>query len=101
MGTPTYGNTVPNIIAIPDQTTNEQTLLSIQTIVFDPNCQQGTQIRFSLDTAPLGATIDAVSGRFQWTPTEAQGHGVFDVVIRATDSQGALILSRSALPLPK
>jgi hypothetical protein len=32
---------------------------------------------------PVGAAIDALTGAFTWTPTEAQGPGVFtfDVVV--------------------
>ena len=40
-------------------------------------------LTFSLSGAPAGATIGAASGVFTWTPTEAQGPGVytFDVVV--------------------
>ena len=37
--------------------------------------------------APVGASIDPVSGVFSWTPSEVQGPGsyTFDVVVTETD----------------
>lgn len=44
-------------------------------------------LTFSLAAgAPAGATIDARSGAFSWTPTEAQGPGVFALTFRASDN---------------
>ena len=43
-------------------------------------------LTFSLDAgAPAGASIDANSGVFTWTPSEAQGPGTYDVTVRVTD----------------
>src|SRR6185312_1586294 len=39
---------------------------------------------FSLVGAPAGASITA-AGVFTWTPTEAQGPGVYTFQVRATD----------------
>lgn len=44
----------------------------------------GQNLTFSLDSGPEGATISA-GGSFDWTPTEAQGPGVYPVTIRVTD----------------
>jgi hypothetical protein len=33
----------------------------------------GPSLTFSLVGAPAGAALDPVSGRFAWTPSEAQG----------------------------
>ena len=40
-------------------------------------------LRFSLEDAPVGASIDAATGEFSWTPSEVDGPGVFsfDVVV--------------------
>ncbi len=44
-------------------------------------------LTYSLDPgAPPGAGINPYTGLFTWTPTEAQGPGVYDVTIRVTDS---------------
>ncbi|MEZ6092322.1 MAG: putative Ig domain-containing protein [Pirellulaceae bacterium] len=45
-------------------------------------------LTFSLDQRPDGMEIDAVTGRITWTPQETQGPGVYNVVVRATDSTG-------------
>ncbi len=43
-------------------------------------------IAFSLDAgAPVGASINPVTGVFTWTPSEAQGPGVYPITVRATD----------------
>lgn len=49
--------------------------------VFTPNA-----LTYSLSNAPSGATISASSGVFTWTPTEAQGPGVYNLGVLVTDS---------------
>jgi hypothetical protein len=46
-------------------------------------------ITYSLDIAPSGASINATTGRITWIPTEAQGPGNFEFLVRATDAAGA------------
>jgi hypothetical protein len=43
-------------------------------------------LTYSLSNAPAGATIGAASGVFSWTPTEAQGPGVYNLSVIVTDS---------------
>ncbi|MCY3005079.1 MAG: putative Ig domain-containing protein [Planctomycetota bacterium] len=88
IGQPFDGNAEPVITAIPNQFMNEETELSIQTLAMDADLPNDA-LRYSLDVAPNGATIDPTTGRFRWTPTEAQGPGNFEVIIRATDLEGA------------
>src|SRR5439155_149949 len=45
--------------------------------------------------AATGATIGAATGAFSWTPTEAQGPGVYPVTVTATDN-GSPVMSGSA-----
>src|SRR5439155_1524574 len=40
---------------------------------------------FSLVGAPAGASINATSGVFAWTPTEAQGPGSYPFTVRVSD----------------
>lgn len=47
-------------------------------------------LTFRLSNAPEGATIDAESGEFRWTPTEAQGPGQYAVTVEVTTAAGAL-----------
>jgi len=43
-------------------------------------------LTYSLSNAPAGATISATTGVFTWTPTEAQGPGVYNITVRITDN---------------
>jgi fibro-slime domain-containing protein/RHS repeat-associated protein len=88
IGQPSDGNAEPVITAIPNQSINEETELSIQTLAMDADLPNDA-LTYSLDIAPIGATIDPTTGRFLWTPTEAQGPGNVEVIIRATDLEGA------------
>lgn len=45
---------------------------------FDP-----ATLRFRLVDPPEGATVDATTGEFSWTPSEAQGPGDYAITIRA------------------
>src|SRR5439155_816059 len=45
----------------------------------------GQTLSFSLVGAPSGAGIDAATGVFTWTPSEAQGPGSFSFTVRVTD----------------
>jgi hypothetical protein len=49
--------------------------------VFIPNA-----LTYSLSNAPAGATINATNGVFTWTPTEAQGPGVYNITVRVMDN---------------
>ena len=43
------------------------------------------RLMFSLITAPEGMTVDPVTGRLEWTPTELQGPSVQTVTVKVTD----------------
>jgi hypothetical protein len=43
-------------------------------------------LTYSLSNAPAGATINPGTGVFTWTPTEAQGPGVYPITVRVTDN---------------
>jgi len=81
----TSSNAPPVLAAIGNQTVNELTLLTFTASASDPDA--GESLAFSLDPgAPAGANINAASGVFTWTPTEAQGPGVYPVTVRVTDN---------------
>src|SRR5439155_25283933 len=42
-------------------------------------------LTFSLVGAPSGASIDASTGAFSWTPSEAQGPGTYPFAVRVSD----------------
>ena len=80
------GNNPPVLDPIGDKTTNELVALTFTASASDPD--EGQILTFSLVDAPEGAVINALSGAFSWTPSEAQGPGeyTFDVCV----SDGAL-----------
>ncbi len=76
-------NKAPVVTAIADQTVDEEDALSFTATAVDPDLP-ANDFTFSLDGEPTGATITA-AGAFGWTPTEAQGPGVYTFKVRATD----------------
>jgi hypothetical protein len=78
-------NQPPIIEAISDLSVNEEELLSLMVIASDPDIPSNS-LSYSLgEGSILGMAIDPTSGMFTWTPTEAQGPGIYPVLIRVTD----------------
>ena len=76
-------NNPPVLAAIGNKTVNELSLLSFTATATDPDA--GTTLTFTLDAgAPAGAAI-TTGGAFTWTPTEAQGPGVYPITVRVSD----------------
>ena len=48
----------------------------------------GDVLSYSLEQGPDGATIDAATGEFGWTPDPSQTPGLYDVVVVVTDGAG-------------
>ena len=79
-------NQAPVLAAIGNQSVDESALLSFTATATDADLPANT-LTYSLDAvAPAGASIDPSAGLFTWTPTEAQGPGVYAVTIRVTDN---------------
>ena len=80
-------NVAPVLGAIGNQTVNELATLSFTATATDADLPADT-LTFSLDAASLaaGMTIDANTGVFCWTPTEAQGGTAPSVTITVTDN---------------
>ncbi len=51
----------------------------------------GSQIQYAVAVAPNGASIDAMSGMFKWTPKFADA-GPADIILKATDGTGRVVL---------
>ncbi len=78
-------NSSPTIDPISDWTVSEGSRLSFTVSATDPDA--GQTLTFSLGSnAPAGAAIDASSGQFTWTPTEAQGPGTYPITVIVADS---------------
>lgn len=64
-------NRPPEVAAIGSPAVDEETLLSFVVSATDPD---GDALTFTLGPgAPAGASVNATSGAFSWTPAEAQG----------------------------
>src|SRR5207249_4879742 len=78
-------NVAPVLAAIADQVITETHALTLTAAASDPDVP-GQTLAFSLDAgAPAGAAIDAATGAFTWTPTEAQGPGEYDIAVTVSD----------------
>jgi len=78
-------NVAPVLGSIGEKSVDEGSLLSFTASAADQDTPANT-LTFSLDAgAPSGASINANSGVFTWTPTEAQGPGTFNVTVRVSD----------------
>ena len=78
-------NQPPVIEPVEDQAVDEGDTLTLTVTAADPDIPAGG-LSFSLDAgAPLGATIDAATGEFTWTPTDDQGPAVHTISVRVTD----------------
>jgi cyclophilin family peptidyl-prolyl cis-trans isomerase len=75
----------PEIDPIGDRTVAEGSLLSFTVSATDADMP----LVFGLEPgAPSGATIHQDSGLFQWSPSEAQGPGNYDITVRVADARG-------------
>jgi cysteine-rich repeat protein len=81
---PSSGNNPPLLTPIGDKVVPEETLLTFTASAMDPD--PGDILTFSLVKPPAGATINPSTGLFTWTPTEAQGPGIYRFTVRVTDS---------------
>jgi len=75
-------NDAPVLAPIPSQSVNEGQTLVVTNEMTDVD---GPSPRFSLLDAPPGATINAITGVFTWTPAEADGPGTNLVQVVVTD----------------
>jgi hypothetical protein len=79
------GNRPPVVSSVAPISAPEQQSLEFTVLASDPDA--GQEVRFSLGSdAPPGAVIDAVSGRFQWMPSELDGPAIHRFLVRAQDN---------------
>ncbi|MDD4307969.1 MAG: Ig-like domain-containing protein [Thermoplasmata archaeon] len=78
-------NQAPVLGAIGPRAVNEGTALAFTATATDPDLPANA-LTYSLDAGfPTGATINATTGAFSWTPTESQGPGVYSITVRVSD----------------
>jgi hypothetical protein len=78
-------NSAPVLEALPQQFVNEGSTLIVTNKAVDVDIPVNV-LTYSLLSAPAGASINATSGVFIWTPTEAQGPGTNVVMVQVTDN---------------
>ncbi len=75
----------PPVLTVPaDQVINELAPWSVVATAVDSDIP-ANPLTFSLVDPPAGMTIDPESGVILWTPSEAQGPGVYDITVQVTD----------------
>lgn len=80
-------NDAPVLTGVPaNKSINEQELYTFTAAATDVDLPAQT-LTFSLVGAPIGASIDPLTGQFTWTPTEAQGGTgtAYQFKVRVTD----------------
>ncbi|MGZ8821792.1 MAG: Ig-like domain-containing protein [Aeromicrobium sp.] len=84
--TVTHVNHPPTLGLVTDQSIPELVLFDLTVNGADPDGD--SPLVYSVPTGPSGLTVEPVSGVLAWTPSEAQGPGVYPLTIRVTDSGG-------------
>ena len=77
-------NVPPQLTVPPNQIVNEQTTLNVSASATDSDIP-ANPLTFALVSPPVGMTIDTNTGAISWTPTEAQGPGIYTVTVVVTD----------------
>ena len=79
-------NRPPTLDLIPDQTVDEGKLLTFTVNAADPE-QPFQTLTYALDRgAPVGTSLDPLTGVFTWTPSEFQGPGTNFIRVVVTDN---------------
>lgn len=92
-------NIEPSLAAIDSQTVEEGQRLNLVLAASDPDLPP-QKLTFSLEpNSPAGATVDANTGEFSFTPTEEQGPGVYTVTVRVRDSAAVPLSARRSFQI--
>ena len=78
-------NQAPVLGSIGDKTVDEETNLSFSLTATDADVPANT-LTYSATGLPTGASLNASTGDFSWTPSEAQGPGTYPVTFTVTDN---------------
>jgi hypothetical protein len=81
----TEQNAAPTITAPASQTIAEGASLNVAFVANDVDLP-ANQLTFGLVNAPPGVVLDSGTGLISWTPTEAQGPGVYSIQVRVSDN---------------
>jgi hypothetical protein len=87
-------NTPPPITERPNQNVDEGGMVSVDFDATDPDIPVQI-LTFSLASGPAGATVNSVTGVFEWTTNESHGPGTFPVTVRVTDNGDGLLFDET------
>jgi subtilisin family serine protease len=90
-------NRPPVLQAIDGQAAAEGSLLTFTARATDADV--GNTLTFSLVGGPSGASINAETGLFIWTPTEAQGPASYTFTVRVTDNGAPNLFDEEAITI--
>lgn len=96
---PPTSNAPPVLDPIGDRTVDEGSLLAFTATASDPD---GDALTFSLLGAPPGASIDAATGAFAWTPPDGPATATFHVVVSdgsLTDDEEITVTVHNVAPV--
>jgi hypothetical protein len=97
--TVTEVNQAPVLAAISNQSVAEGNELSFVVSATDSDVPANNSLSYSLVDAPVGASIGAMTGQFSWTPTEAQGPGVYIITMRVSDNGAPSLSDEQEVPI--
>lgn len=80
-------DTAPDLEQISDQTITETHRLTFTVSATDADLP-ASALTYGLGKAPDGASIDANTGLFTWTPSAAQGPAIYPLSVVVTDTSG-------------
>jgi VCBS repeat-containing protein len=97
--TVTNVNETPELAAVSDATIDELVPFTFTASATDVDA--GTLLTFSLAGLgiPAGATIDPVSGIFNWTPSEVQGPAVYTFTVKVCDNGEPVLCAEDEITL--
>lgn len=78
----TVDNATLSLSAIGAKQVNEGTELKFTVVGSD---EEGNVLTYGVANGPAGTTLNTASGQFAWTPSEAQGPGVYNVTFTVTN----------------
>jgi len=79
-------NSPPVLTPIDDAVVRERQVLSFEITASDSD-RPLNRLRYALEPgAPVGATLDASTGTFRWTPNETQGGKTYPFTVRVSDN---------------
>jgi hypothetical protein len=82
------GNMPPVLDPIGNKSASAFVNLSFNTTASDNNDQIDDALSFSVDVLPPGATYDATTGHFSWTPTASDG-GIYTLTFSVSDGHSS------------